>query len=93
MSDDAEPVAIDLEDRGIEGVAQTGGAPQHGREHGLDVGRRAGDDAKNLARRCLLLLRVRKLAVPRLQELRRGLLLIYGLGQRVPGSTSRRICV
>ena len=39
VSDEAEFVAIDLEDRGIEGVAQTGGAPQHRREHGLDVGR------------------------------------------------------
>ena len=55
MSDDAEPVAVDLEDRGIEGVAQTGGARQHRREHGLDVGRRAGDDAQDLGRRGLLL--------------------------------------
>jgi hypothetical protein len=48
VSDEAKPVALDLEDPGIEGVAQTGGAPQHRREHGLDVGRRVGDDAQNL---------------------------------------------
>jgi hypothetical protein len=48
VSDDSELVAVDLQDRGIEGVAQTGGAPQHRREHGLDVGRGAGDDAQDL---------------------------------------------
>ena len=58
MSDETEAVAVDLEDRGIEGVAQTGGAPQHRREHGLDVGRGAGDDAQDLGRRGLLLQRL-----------------------------------
>ena len=67
MSDDAEPVAIDLEDRGIERVAETGGARQHRREHGLDVGRGARDDAEDLGRSGLLLERLR-LALPRLGQ-------------------------
>ena len=50
-------------DRGVEGVAQTGSAPQHRREHGLDVGRRAGDDAQDLGGRGLLLVCLRQLRV------------------------------
>jgi hypothetical protein len=56
VSDDAEPITIDLEDRGIEGVAETGGARQHRREHRLDVGRGARGDAEDLAGGRLLLL-------------------------------------
>ena len=56
VRDDAEP--IDLEDRGIEGVAQTGGARQHGREYGVNVGRGARDDAENFGRGGLLLVRL-----------------------------------
>jgi hypothetical protein len=55
VSDDAEPITIDLEDRGIEGVAETGGARQHRREHRLDVGRGARGDAEDLAGGRLLL--------------------------------------
>src|SRR5262249_49583952 len=54
-------------DRSIEGIAETGGAPQHRCEHGLNVGRGARDDAEDLGRRRLLLQRLR-LALQRLSE-------------------------
>jgi hypothetical protein len=60
VSDETEPIAVDLEDRGIEGVAQTGGARQHRREHGLDVGRGARDDAEDFGRGGLLLVGLRQ---------------------------------
>ncbi len=55
---EAELVTVHLEDRGIGRVAQTGGAPQHCREHGLDIGRGAGDNAQDLGRRGPLLQRL-----------------------------------
>src|SRR5262249_15997433 len=62
-------------------VAQSSPTLRDGIKPRLAVGRRAGGDAKDLARRRLLLLRLRKLAVPRLQEFRRGLLLFPRLNQ------------
>ena len=89
VSDETEPVTVNLEDRGIQGVAQTGGAPQHCREHGLDVGRRAGDHAEDLGRRRLLLPRLR-LA---LQRFRQALLKVADprafVLRRLPGNRAR----
>src|SRR5262249_3466908 len=62
-------------------VAESSRTLRDGIKHRLDVGRRAGDDAQDLARRRLLLERLGQLAVPRLQEFRRGLLLFPRLNQ------------
>ena len=53
----------------VERLAQASGALRHGVEHGLDVGRRARDDAQDLACRRLLLQRLGQVAVARLQFL------------------------
>jgi hypothetical protein len=58
MGDEEEPVAVPAPDGGVERLAQARGALRHGVEHRLDVRRRARDDAKNLARRRLLLQRL-----------------------------------
>jgi hypothetical protein len=56
VSHEAEMVTVHLEDRSIEGIAETSSARQYRREHGLDVGRGAGDDAQDLGGAGLLFL-------------------------------------
>jgi hypothetical protein len=62
-------------------LAEPSGVGQDCVEHGLEVSWRAGDDAQDLRRRRQLLERRHELAGPRLQEFRRGLLLLPRLTQ------------
>jgi len=63
VSDEAESIVVQPEDRGVRRLAQPSRALGHGVEHRLDVGRRAADDAQDLARRRLLLQRLGEVAV------------------------------
>ena len=67
MGDEEEPVAVLVPDGRVERLAQASGALRHGVEHGLDVGRRARDDAQDLAGRGLLLQGLGEVVVARLQ--------------------------
>ena len=58
-----EGVAIDTIDRSISRITQPRGILRDHIQHRLDIRRRAGDDAQNLARRGLLLQRFGELAV------------------------------
>ena len=62
-------------------TAESRGALGHDVHHGLEVGRRAGDHPQDIGRGRLLLERLRKLSVTRLQEFRRNLPLLQRLGQ------------
>ena len=69
MGDEAQPVVLPTEDRGVERLAQTGGGLRHGIEDGLDVRGRAGDHAEDLGRGRLLLQRFREVPIAGLQLL------------------------
>ena len=62
-----EPLAVEPMQDAEACAAQLYGVPDDGIENWLDVGRRAGDDPQDLARRRLLLERFGQRAVPRLQ--------------------------
>src|SRR5262249_23210289 len=55
VGDEAEPVAVHAEDHRVDCLAKAGGALRRGIEHWLEVGRRARDDAEDLAGSGLLL--------------------------------------
>src|SRR5262249_21210522 len=57
-----EGLAFQAQDGGRGRAADQGGILSHDVHHGLEIGRRAGDDSQNLARRPLPLLRLLKLA-------------------------------
>ena len=80
MRDETKPVPVNLKDRGIEGLAQTGRTRQHDREHGLDVGRRARDHAEDFCGGGLLLQSLRFA----LQRLGQALLEVADPGAFVP---------
>ena len=63
VSDEPELLALPAEDGGVERLAEARGALRQGIEHRLDVRRRAADDPKDLAGRCLLLQRLAHLGV------------------------------
>src|SRR5262245_49712731 len=84
LRDEVELFPIES-DYGAEGrIAQLDGSANDRVEDRLDVRGRAADHAEDLARGGLLFVCLRKLAVPRLQEFRRGFLLLPGLAQRLP---------
>ncbi len=64
--DGFEKVSVNPADGRVGCATEPCSACRHRIHHGLDVGRRAGDDAQDLRGRSLLLLRFRELAVPRL---------------------------
>src|SRR6266436_1176895 len=64
---DIDQVAVVAPDYPEDRTAQDAGVADDRVEHGLDIGRRARDHAKDLARRRLLLQRLREVAVARLQ--------------------------
>src|SRR5712692_9289139 len=65
MRGEPELVAVHAEDRGVERLAQTGGALAHAVEHGPNVCGRAADHAEDVGRGRLLSERVAQLAVAR----------------------------
>src|SRR5215471_14738779 len=67
VGDQPQEVSVSPKDVRVERVAQACGATRHRVEHWLDVGRRARDDAKDVARRRLLLERLGEVGVLRLQ--------------------------
>ncbi len=64
MGDEQELVAVAAEDAHVLRLAQARRALRHGVEHGLDVGRRARDNAQDLGGRRLLLQRLGEGGVP-----------------------------
>src|SRR5215470_5669905 len=62
-------LAVKELDVALHSVAQLYGGANDGVEHGLYIGRRATDNAKDLARGCLLLQRLGHLCVRRSQSL------------------------
>src|SRR5262249_4546509 len=67
MRDEGQPVAVDAEDRRVDRRAEAGGALGNRVEHGLDIRRRVGDHAQDLAGGRLLIERVSELS-PRLGQ-------------------------
>ena len=84
MGGQEEPVAIRPPNGSVVRLAQLGRALADGVEHGMNVGPRACDDAKNLAGRPLLLLRLIPLAF-----IQRDLLTHTGSGRSAAGGLWR----
>ncbi|HEU0251735.1 MAG TPA: hypothetical protein VFR12_01805 [Pyrinomonadaceae bacterium] len=67
MRYDPQSVTFRTKYETVAGVAQAGGSFSDYIKHWLNVGRRAGDNAKNLARRRLLLCSFGEFAIARLK--------------------------
>ena len=73
MGDEEKPVAVRAPNGKVVRLAQPRSALADGVEHGLNVGRRMRDRAKNLAGRHLLLQRLVALPLPHAQAFLQGL--------------------
>jgi len=69
MGNQVYHLIFDTDHTTVRSATQLHGILCNGVVHRLDVGRRTADDAKDLRRRCLLLQRLGKISIPRLQLL------------------------
>jgi hypothetical protein len=81
VRDEVEAFSVESEHQAEETVAQLDRATDNGVEYWLDIGRGTADHPQDLARRRLLLVRLRKLSVARLEDFCGGGLLFLRVRQ------------